>query len=597
MFEFLQKILKPNLGDGDVKPPRVQTPRTEAMCTPADPVACDSLKKQGNAFLAQGQLEAAAVCYRQAGEADPSDVFARINLGFVLFEQGQLVQAQATLRQALRLDPNQHDAHFMLGGLAQKQGDTSQAIVHFEEVLKINPHFELAYRELGYELFRNKQTEASERVMLDGIDRFPDSADLLCNLGSLYSVENLPAKAVPIYEKALVLQPDSAEIVGNLGAAYDALGDGVKAGQLMLRAIELAPGNADLHSNLGTHLWENGMYRDALQRFNTSVDIDPNHGLGHMHVGLSNLLIGDYEKGWLEYEWRFKGAGHLASDLQARKSFPQARWLGAESIDGKTVLLHCEQGYGDTLQFCRYAPEVAARGAVVVLQVQRGLKELLKSLPGVASVVEEGETLPAFDMHCPLMSLPLALGHHKIGITPMKTPYLQAEPERVQYWRQRLAAMGSPQIGVVWSGNPRNARDHRRSMTFSTFAEMLLPGMPVVVLQPELRAADLPAAHADSRLIFPGAELKTFADTAALVTALDLVITVCTSVAHLAGALGKPVWVLVSHVPDWRWQLEGDDSPWYSGAKIFRQAAIHDWSRPVEDVRKALLQRYPASLG
>ena len=450
-----------------------------------DPVACAALKERGNAFLAEGQLESAAACYKQASEVNPQDVFSWINLGFVLCEQGQVVQAQAVLHEALRLDPDQYDAHFMLGNVAQGMGNMPLATTHFREVLRLQPDFD-------FTAFFADETQ----------------------------------------------------------------------------------------------------YQQAVERYQFILSIDPENASVHMSLGMTSLLLGDSATGWCEYQWRFRAPG---SGFRSHKTFPQPLWLGAESLQGKTILLHCEQGYGDTIQFCRYAPEVAARGALVILQVQRGLQELLKSLPGVSHLLEEGETIPDFDLHCPLMSLPLALGHHRKGITPLKEAYLQADVEGVQHWRRRLVAMGSPRIGVVWSGNPRHGRDLHRSMTLAAFSEMLPARMNVVCLQPEVREADIPATHADTRIKLLGSELKTFADTAALIMALDLVISVDTSVAHLAGALGKPVWVLVSHVPDWRWQLDREDTPWYPGAKIFRQSSIEDWSRPVEDVRGALLQRYPTA--
>lgn len=485
MFEFLQKIFKSNLTQVQVTTGAAGAPdrvRAVAAPIPIDPVACAVLKKRGNAFLAQGQLEAAAACYQQASVVEPQDVFAWINLGFVLCEQGQLLQARKALHEALRLDPDQHDTHFMLGNVAQSIGDMSLATSHFREVLRLQPDFDFT--------------------------------------------------------------------------AYFA---------------------------------DETQYHQTVARYQSILSFDPQNAPVHMSLGMTSLLLGDHATGWREYHWRFRAPG---SDSHPHKVFPQPLWLGAESIQGKTVLLHCEQGYGDTIQFCRYAVEVAELGAVVVLQVQRGLKELLKSLPGVTHLLNEGEPLPNFDLHCPLMSLPLALGHHRTGIAPLAKAYLQADPERMQYWRQRLAAMGSPRVGVVWSGNPRHGRDRHRSMTLSAFSEMLPPDMNVVCLQPEVREADMPVAP---RIKLPGVELKTFADTAALVMALDLVISVDTSVVHLAGALGKPVWVLVSHVPDWRWQLDRQDTPWYPGARIFRQAAIEDWSRPAEEIRGALLQRYPAA--
>ena len=550
---------------------------------------CVELKKRGNELLAQGKLLEAGLCYLDATLASPKDAPAFVNLGYALSEQKNFMQAQAALRQALRLDSSLHDAHFILGQIAQQQSDRLQAIHHFKEVLRLESDFELAYRELGAELFLIQEAAEAERVVLEGVSRYPTSTDLHSILGGIYFYLNLPLKAIHSYDKALALMPENSQIMSNLGAAYNLSDDPDRAIELLQRAIELTPQDADIQCNLGISMLSKRRYVEALQCFHATIALDPNHDDGHRNLGFASLLLGDFERGWPENEWRFTDRYR---PLKSIKSFTQASWLGVESIQGKTILLHCEQGFGDTLQFCRFAADVAARGATVVLQVQRGLKEVLTGLAGVTHLIEEGEPLPEFDFQCPLLSLPLALGYHKSAQLPPRDPYLQADPQRVKYWQQRLGELGmqrAPRVGVVWSGNPNYRSDHLRSMPLAEFIPLLPAGMNAICLQPGVRESDLPAAHANDRIRHVGAELKNFAETAALIAALDLVISTDTSVVHLAGAMGKPVWVLLSHAPDWRWLLNRDDSDWYPSARLFRQSAVGDWSQPLHDIHNALL--------
>lgn len=554
---------------------------------------CAELKKNGNALLAEGKLYEAALCYGEATKADPEDVFALINLGYVLSEQGHLLEAKAALEQAASLDPTQHDAHFMLGTLAQREANVSQAIHRFKKVVLLAPEFEPAYRELGYELFQHEQMTEAEEIMQEGIRRFPESVGLLCNLGNLYSAQNLPLKAIAPYEKALALEPENAQFMSNLGAACEAAGDFARAIPLMRRALDLNPGDANTLVHLGISLGEQGFHDDAIKSYRTALELDSGNFAAHFNLGFSALLNGDYATGWTEYEWRLRSAKE--KDVKERKVFAKPLWLGGEAIAGQTILLSCEQGFGDTIQFSRYATEVAAQGARVVLQVQAGLKELMGTLPGVTRVLEEHEPLPPFDCYCPLMSLPLALGHHRTGFVPASLSYLKADPDKKAAWQQRLAALAgsaTPRVGIVWSGNAKQKRDRLRSLRLAEFLQALPDGMPAICLQPMLREVDIPVMKTQPHILCPGEALKTFADTAAVIDSLDLVVTSDTSVAHLAGAMGKPVWILVPYIPDWRWLLERSDSPWYPSARIFRQAAAGDWRQPLEQVREALSMRY-----
>jgi hypothetical protein len=295
------------------------------------------------------------------------------------------------------------------------------------------------------------------------------------------------------------------------------------------------------------------------------------------------LLSGDFKHGFAEYEWRWE-----SEQLRANKrNFPQPLWRGQESVAGKTVLLHAEQGMGDTIQFCRYAPLLAERGARVILEVQKPLRELLSTLAGVAQVVSAGDPLPDFDMHCPLLSLPLAFETEPAAI-PAATPYLSASPQLLKDWERRLGPHDRPRVGLVWSGSTFLKNDRNRSIALSALLPLLDIDATFISLQKDVRAKDAVTLQDRTDIRDVRDELKDFTDTAALVSHLDLVISVDTSVGHLAGALAKPVWMLLPYVPDWRWQLDRDDSPWYPTARLFRQDEARSWQGVVARVHAAL---------
>ena len=307
----------------------------------------------------------------------------------------------------------------------------------------------------------------------------------------------------------------------------------------------------------------------------------------HFLKGLANLVTGDLARGWAGYEWR-----HRAPVARlTRREQPRPLWLGDVDLAGKTILLHSEQGFGDSIQFCRYVPLVAARGARVVLEVEQPLCGLMRGLPGVTEIVARkdhaGEPLPDHDLHCPLPSLPLAFAT-KLETIPANGPYLHAPESAMAQWTLRLGGARGLRIGLAWSGNPNHIRDRERSMPLDHLLPLLNVDASFVSLQKQLRAGEAELlSRAGIRDVSD--DLHDFTDTAALIAQLDLVITVDTGVAHLAGALGKPVWILVTHAPDWRWLLDRDDSPWYPTARLFRQSDSRDWSDVVARVGAALV--------
>jgi hypothetical protein len=333
-------------------------------------------------------------------------------------------------------------------------------------------------------------------------------------------------------------------------------------------------------------------FPEALARYQAALRIEPDRAMTHWYEGMTRLAMGDWAAGWHEAEWRWR----QGEFKQMIESLPGCSWRGEEPVAGRTLLLFSEQGLGDTLQFVRYVPLLTERGARVVLWVQSSLKPLLAGMQGVEQVLAREETPPASDFHCPLMSLPLVFGTTAERV-PADVPYLHASPERIETWRRRLA-LGPPRagaaallrVGLVWSGSRDHRDDHNRSIALERLLPLTaLPRIEVVSLQKEVRASDR-ALLASSGMRHVGEALEDFADTAAVVSLLDLVVSVDTAVVHLAGALARPVWVLLPAKPEWRWMRGREDTPWYATARLLRQSRAGDWEGVIRRVQGELLR-------
>jgi tetratricopeptide (TPR) repeat protein len=342
--------------------------------------------------------------------------------------------------------------------------------------------------------------------------------------------------------------------------------------------LQIKPDSTNAMVNRGNALRYLGRFDEAIASFDRALAIEPELAEAHWNKGLLLLSRGDFENGLAEYEWRWR-----REDEFKPRDFAQPQWQGGD-LAGKTILLHAEQGFGDSIQFLRYVPLVVAKGARVVLELPDALMPLVGRIDGVITMVGRGQRLPDFDLHCPLLSLPLAFGTTLSSIPPF-TPYLQPPAERMTKWRVLIPRTGRPRVGLVWSGKPSHKNDRNRSIAFVRLSPLLArPGIDFVSLQREYRESDRASLATFPNLLRLDAALSDFADTAAVIESLDLVITVDTAVAHLAGAMGKPVWILLSAVLDWRWLLEREDSPWYPTARLFRQTEIGRWDSVINRV-------------
>jgi tetratricopeptide (TPR) repeat protein len=387
------------------------------------------------------------------------------------------------------------------------------------------------------------------------------------------------AQALAGSEEALALSPGHLAALNVHGLALAALGRHEEAVAAFDAIIAIAPDAAHAYNNRGSAEAALNRFAAARASFRIATEIKGDLAPAHAGEAMANLTLGEFAAGWAKYEWRSQKPPDLAAQ----------RWSGAEPIDGKTLLIYPEQGYGDTLQCVRYAALAAARGARVVAQVEPPLKSLLAGVAGLASVVAEGEALPRHDLRCAMLSLPAAFAT-TIDTIPAAVPYVVAPAERIGFWKARLPASDKRRVGIVFAGNPKHRNDRNRSISFARLAPLIaVEGIAWVSLQTGLGEADRTALAAHPQLIHLGDELRDFADTAAVIDGLDLVITADTATAHLAGAMGKPVWIMLPFSPDWRWLLGRRDSPWYPTARLFRQPAPGDWESVVAQVKSELL--------
>jgi tetratricopeptide (TPR) repeat protein len=534
-------------------------------------------------------------CYEKALALKPDYFEASFNLGTTLQALGRHDEAVPRFENALALQPMHAVAHDNLGISLHEIGRHPDAIRHFERALAIAPRNPAARNNLGTALQTlGRHTEAIAQLER-AIALKPDYAQAHYNLGnSLYELDRV-TESIACNKRAIALKPDYAKAHNNLGDCLCVLGRDKEAIPHFEKAFRLDPTYAHAHYNLGKALQSLNLHRESLARYEQALALDPGLPEAHWNEGLARLVLGDFRAGWKKFEWRW------LTKLR-RREFPQPLWLGEENLAGKTILLHAEQGFGDTLQFCRYAPLIRERGAEVILEVPPELAQLLRDSlagPGLAVVARGAGDLPPFDVQCPLMSLPLACGT-ELETIPSRVPYLTADPARCAQWAAWLedSAPAGPRVGFVWAGNPRKHDPHdqrtdaKRSIPLATLGPFFeIGGIAFISLQKGEAAAQL--TRAGLQILDPSTELHSFADTAALVANLDLVVTVDTSVAHLAGGLGKPVWMLLGFDGGWRWLLDREDSPWYPTMRVFRQPAPHAW-QPVIECVTGELSRFAA---
>jgi tetratricopeptide (TPR) repeat protein len=565
----------------------------------ADPNNANACHMLGILCTQAGNHAQAVEYIERALRQHPQSPVLLANLGLAHHGLGKLDAAASSLEQALRLQPAYAEAHYNLGLVRASQGQLEEAAACYRQALRLRPDFVMACNNLGNVCHEQGKLAEAETCFREVLQRQPALAVAHNNLGNVLRDQGTFGDAEACYRAAIHWQGDYARAHYNLGVALADQDRFAEAIAAYTQALRLDPNLAGAHYNLGVVHADQGRLEEAVASYEQAIKRWPDFAEARWNRALAWLVQGNFAQGWREYEWRWR-----KKDTPPRL-FSQPRWDGS-SLHGKTILLYAEQGLGDTLQFARYTSLVRKRGGRVLLECQPALVPLLRNLPDIDRLFAKGEALPAFDVQAPLLSLPAIL-QTDLAAIPAQVPYLHPDPDRVAMWRQRLrdqedrdqaALTPDPRfptpllVGIAWQGNPRHRGDRSRSLRLAEFALLaralreLTPPAQLVTLQKGFGSEQVADFAREFAILDWTSEMDekagAFVDTAALMKSLDLVITSDTAIAHLAGALGVPVWLALAAVADWRWLLNREDSPWYPTMRLFRQPRAGDWASVVE---------------
>jgi tetratricopeptide (TPR) repeat protein len=565
-----------------------------------------------------GRLAEAEGFYRQILSRVPNHPDALHLLGVLAGQAGRPNIGIDLINRAIAINPKTADYYCNLGEIYRRLGRLDEAIASSRRAIELRPDYVMAFSNLGVALRDSQKPNEAIEAFRRAIELGGNFAELYGNLGNALRDKGQLDAAIAAYEQAILLKPNYAQGFNNLGVALRDKKKLNEAAAAIRRAIELEPNDAETHYNLGGILMEErelDAARDALAaairlnpnhanvsnnlgscwmmqeepsralpEFERAIQLDPNLATARFNRGLANLMLGDFRRGFPDYEWR---AAVKPQFIFMREGSTRPRWDG-KPLEGQTIFLHAEQGFGDTIQFVRFVPMVHERGGRVILGIQPQLERLMRQVPGVERIVSSIEPDLQYDVHCPLLSLPLALGTELASI-PREVPYLKADVELAGRWKSRLNNPPVKTVGLAWAGSAMNEHDSIRTISLQQLEPLAkIKNVALFSLQKGEAAKELLPKG------FPAIDwtndLHDFSDTAALVENLDLVITVDSAVAHLAGAMGKPVWILIPYSPDWRWMTQREDNPWYPTARLFRQTKPGDWSGVIERVAGELQQ-------
>jgi len=535
----------------------------------------------GLIYIALGSYGGAEGFFKKAITLLPGQLYFHDSLATVYKQLGKLTEAIAEYRCCLQINPDHASSCYNMAVIYEQLDDPDQAMSAYQQAIDLDSHFMQAYNNLGGLFSQQGQFEKATSYYQAALECSPENPELYNNLGLVYQEQGAYEKAREYYQKALALQPGYADVFLNLGTVEQLQSNLDAAINYFWQSIELEPDNPVAYNNMGAAMQRKGQLEEAMRLYRESIELDPDYMDGHFNLSLANLLSGDYASGWKGYEWRLKRKASGIRDVTGE------RWDGAE-LSGKRILVYSEQGYGDTFQFVRFLPLVKAKGGVVILECQSGLKDTLSRCQGIDELIdwsEEGDRELMYHTSIPLMSLPFVLGI-TLDSLPAQVPYIKPESQRLEHWQSQFKSQ-TINIGIVWAGRPTHQNDRNRSCGLSDFNILTsIDGVQIYSLQKGQANQQL---HSDdSNIINLDSKINNFADTAAIIQSLDLVITVDTSVAHLAGALGKPVWVVLPFAPDWRWLQQRSDSPWYPSMRLYRQPMGGDWAGLFSQVRTDL---------
>ncbi len=531
-----------------------------------------------------GRLREAEKIYARIVKAAP-DYFDALHLfGSLQAQNGHNGEALRLIQAALKINPRSPEALVNLSNVMHALKREEDALACLDKALAIRPDDLLALQNRGSALLSLNRPQEALASFEQVLQREPRNGDVLLNRGIAKATLGRDAEALADFDAALAQMPGHPNVLYNRGSALSQVGRFADAIADLDRALAVMPGHARTWINRGRALQQLNRHAEAVASFDKAIAANKNDADALTNKALSLLTLGELRDGFTDYEWRWKRSGMT----DGRRGYRGALWLGEFPLGGKIILLHAEQGLGDTIQFARYAGLLAQGGAKVVMEVQPELKSMLSDLAGVTSCHARGEPLPPYDVHCPLGSLPLALKTETATI-PAAIPYLHAHAAIVAKWRDRVAPLPGKRVALAWAGQASHANDRNRSVALKLLEPLLASaGISFVSIQRDLRGDDETLLAQYPNVTHVGGQLADMADTAAVIDLVDLTIAVDTSVVHLAGAMARPAWVMLPYAPDWRWGLSGEHSPWYPDVRLFRQPAPGDWPSVVAQLRDAL---------
>jgi tetratricopeptide (TPR) repeat protein len=533
-------------------------------------------------YYQAGDLDKAASLCRKILKRQPHNANVLHLLGIIYYQAQNYDSATRSIRKSLEINPADSEAYYNLGRTFQKLERIDDAIESFQKALQYNPYLVDAYLNLGNIFQEKKELDEAITCYKEAIQKNPNFPGAYYNLGVALQEKEQLDESVSAYQKALDLNPRYADAYHDMGYVLQLKGQLDKAVECYQKALTIKPDLFDAYNNLGRVYQEQGRMDEAIASYQKAIRMNPDFAEAHSNLSMALLLMGKLRQGWTEYEWRWKLEDH------SRYDFPQPLWKGSD-VSGRTLFLYAEQGFGDTIQFIRYASMAAENGARVIVECQKELKSLVERVNGVEKVITREDPIPGFDFHCPLLSLPMIFDTGLESI-PSRIPYLTVDEAFIEKWHKRICTCNRGfKAGLVWSGNPKHKANRIRSCDLATFAPFAdLQDVTFYSLQKGEAAKQAKNPPDGLDLVDVMDEVGDFADTAGLIMNLDLIISVDTSVAHLAGALGKPAWILLAFSPDWRWMLDRQDNPWYPTMRLFRQPSPGDWKSVISGVLSQL---------
>ncbi len=534
-----------------------------------------------------GRLAEAATQYKKLLNLFPKNPYLLSEIGIIALKMGDSEEGVRLLEKSLEVEPNQPVTCVNLGIAFSQRKQLVKALANYDRAIALKPDYLLVHFKRGELLEKLNRPEEALASYGHVLAVEPGNFSAHFKRGELFEKLNRLDEVLASFPRVLAIKQDDFLVHFKRGVLLEKFKRYEEALASFSRAVAIKPDDALAQVNYGVLLQNSKRLDEALASYNRAITVKPDYAEAYWFKSLVKLLVGDYEEGWQLHEWRWRSEGYK----NLCRNFNRPLWLGEQSIEGQTLLVHAEVGLGDSIQFCRYLPMVEAVGAKIILEMPAPLVSLISTLKGNYMVVEKGSPLPYFDLHCPAMSLPLAFKTSLESI-PATVPYLFADPDKQRIWRKRLGNKEKPRVGLVWSGLIRGNIDlnpaKKRSVPLQLLEPLLRLPIEFHALQKDIRPDDADALAKFRHVYTHQDKIFDFSDTAALIKEMDLVISIDTSIAHLAGALGMPIWILLPFVTDYRWTLDGTATPWYPSATLFRQSEIGEWPNVISGIIQKL---------